>query len=314
VLRLFALAMLPACAEKSRVDALPQVEDPAVAVTARPVSASMTTNVFSPLWDSAFGNLVGYTAGDSAIVVLLSSFAANAGADTSLDASPANGTKVDVFGRSGLVGTATLAGLGRASDEEGCFEYSRGYLQGPSKPGWNVALPTGVATGLRLDELSNLHGADSSALVDQILRLASLIHHGEDSLWSDAKFIIEQGTRLRLPDATVITGSLSWMRPNSEHSARNYFVLGEAPTSGADTAWRLAYVHPNLAVPGDIAASGLDSEDEVGVAIAVETKSDSRPVLFLETRGNEVNGYAALGRKSPGVWRLVWNGPHEGGC
>ena len=312
---LLVLALPPGCAEKPRVDAIPTTDSREVVDTIKVVTArSAPTNPYAPLWDSAFGNLVGYNAGDSSIVVLLSSFGANSGADTSLDAAPANGAKVDLFGHSGLVGSGSLTGLGKASDEEGCFEFSRGRLKGTSPLNWAVAVPAGRARGLPLEELSHLHGADSAILVSQILRLATLIPRGDDSLWTDAKFLIEQGTRLRLSDATVITGTLTWLRPNAEHWARNYFVLGEMPGAVRDSASYLAYVHPNLAVSGDSAASGLDSEDEVGVATAVETTSDSRPVLFLETRGNEVNGYAALGRMAPGRWKLVWNGPHEGGC
>jgi hypothetical protein len=308
------MAMLPACAEKPRAEQGARPDRPSVADTAGGASASAATSVFSPLWDSAFGKFVGYNSGDSTAVVLLSSFAANSGADTTLDASPANGARVDLFGRGGLVGSATLGGLGKASDAEGCFEYSRGHVQGASQLHWHVVLPAGSARGLKLEDLSTIHGADSSELVSQIMRLASMIHHKDDSLWRDAKFSIEQGTRVELADAIVVSGSLTWLRPDAEHSARDYFVVGEAPASTPNAGWRLAYVHPDFGVPGDSTASGLDLEDEVFVASAVETKSNSRPVLFLGTRGNEVNGYAAIGRTAPGVWRLVWNGPHEGGC
>jgi len=315
-LPLLLFAILAGCAEAPRDHAASDTASQTVAETVgKPNAPASPTNPFAPLWDSAFGNLVGYNAGDSSIVVLLASFAANVGADTTLDASPANGTNVDLFGRTGIVGSATLAGLGKASDEEGCFEYSRGRLQGRIPLRWDVALPVGTARGLALEDLSQLRGADSAALVTQILSLGAMVRHREDSLWTDAKFVIEQATRLKLSDATVITGSLTWLRPNPEHWARDYFVLGEASAAGQDSgSVRLAYVHPNLGVPGDSTASGLDSEDEIGVSTAVETKADSRPVLFLETRGNEANGYAALGRIAPGRWRLVWNGPHEGGC
>ena len=310
-----ALIGLAACSETPRVDATRDASRLQIVSTTASVNPSTAqSNSYRPLWDSAFGSLVGYSDGDTSIVVLLASFAANSGADTTLDASPANGVKVDLFGRRGHVGSAILADLGKASDEEGCFEYSRGGLVGAPQASWNVALPVGAARGLVVEDLSELRGADSAALVDQILRLAGMIRHGDDSLWKDAKYMIEQGTRLKLSDAVVITGSLTWLRPNPEHWARDYFILGEAAGAGPDAEWRLAYAHPNLAVPKDTTAFRLDSEDEIGVSTAVETKSDSRPVLFLETRGNEVNGYAAIARKAPGVWAVSWNGPHEGGC
>jgi hypothetical protein len=282
-----------------------------------PTTQPVASGLRSPTWDPAFGNLVGYSAGDSAIVILLPSFQDARGGDTTYDASSGNGAKLDLFGESGFVSSSTVDGLGKGSEEEGCFEFSRGRLVGPPGSKWSVALPAGVAIGLPVHDLESMHGADSAALTDRILRLFGMIPAANDTAWRSAALTIEEGTRLRLSDAAVVAARVMRMLPGPQHYAQTYFLIAESASTEKDSAdpnWRIAYVHPDRSNPTDTAASGLSIEDEVGVAAAVLMKADSMPVLMLETRGNEVNGYAALGRIKPAQWKVVWTGPHEGGC
>jgi len=151
--------------------------------------------------------------------------------------------------------------------------------------------------------------------VKQIEALAAELPGTRDSVWRGTPFMIDNATRLDLPDARVVAASVTQILPGEQHWAQNFFFVAESPTHSADAKiddWVLAYAHPGLSRTDS--TSGLDREDEVGVAAAVTSASDSLPLLLLETRGNEVNGYAALARVAPGRWRVVWRGPHEGGC
>ena len=270
-----------------------------------------------PSWDSAFGAFIGYYAGDSSVVVLLPSFADAHHADTtSFDASSANGTRVELFSAVGSVGSGVVGGLAKSSDDEGCFEFSRGHINGIGGERWAVALPAGSARPLSLRRLSSLHATDSASFVGQIVQLAGMLYAARDTEWRDAPFLVEDGAELSLSDARVIAASVMRMLPGPQHYSQNYFFVAESQqtSAGQTRDWQIAYVHPDRSNPPDTTRSGLDLEDEVGVAAAVTTRSDSMPVLLLETRGNEVNGYAAVGRAAPGRWRVVWSGPHEGGC
>lgn len=308
----FATAVTIACAEQQTVKA-----DSSEAVTAV-VSANQASpqpyEPLAPVWDSAFGSFVGYRNGDSTVVILLPSFSDGRSGDTTFDASSVNGSRLDLFGSRGFVANASVAGLGKLIEEDGCFAFSRGHLSVAPVATWSVAFPAGVATGLESKDLSAMSSADSAQLVSQVMQITPLIPGALDPAWKTAPFIVEGAARLGLSDTTVIAASVLRILPGPEHYAQHYFVVGETASGGASGSWRLAYVHPDRSNPADSTVSGLDTEDEVGVAAAVVTKSDSRPVLLLETRGNEVNGYAALGRVGAGRWKVVWGGPHEGGC
>jgi hypothetical protein len=286
----------------------PTVKAPAAALPAAPVAK----------WFRGFGPLVAYANDDTMAVVLLPTFQDARLDDTTFDAASANGVKVDLFGFSGLVDTAAvLSGFGKASYEEGCFQFSRGRVGGGFHGKWSVALPSGTARGLALERLSSLRGMDSTAFVDQIVALAAKIRGTRDTVWRGTPFMIDNATRVTLPDARVVAASVTQILPGDQHWAQNFFFVAEGPPPGSNVTtverWLLAYAHPGRSRT-DSVTSGLDREDEVGVAAAVISAADSLPVLMLETRGNEANGYAALGRVAPGRWQVVWSGPHEGGC
>ena len=268
--------------------------------------------VASPRWDSAFGSFIGFGA-DSELVVLLPTFTDSA--DTTADASVVNSSRVDLFGLTGHIGSATVRGLGKAKNDEGCFEFSRGQIDSPRR-GWSVAFPADKASGVAVERLASLHGPDSTQLADLIKALAATVPHAQDSIWRDWPINVEDAHRFTIPGANVVVGSTSRILPGGQHYAQKLFFVGERPeTAAAATPYRLAYSHSTAAFGiDDEAISGLPFEDEAGVDAVVTTKADSRPVILLETRGNEVNGFAALGRIAPGKWALVWLGPHEGGC
>lgn len=247
-------------------------------------------------------------------MVLLPTF--RDGADTTADASAVNSSAVDLFGLTGQTGSATVSGLGKARNDEGCFEFPRGQIDS-ARPGWSVALPVDRASGVALERLAALHGTDSAQLAEQIKALAATVPRAQDSIWRDWPFNVDDAYRFLIPGASVVIGSTSRILPGGQHYAQNLFFVGERPAEGADTAtpYRLAYSHSTAAFGiDDEAVSGLPFEDEAGVDAVVITKVDARPVILLETRGNEVNGFAALGRINPGRWAIVWRGPHEGGC
>lgn len=314
LIRAISLLGALACTESSHNAgaASPTKTDSATTTTTTSISSE------SAGWNAAFGRFIGYNTGDSTIVVLLPSFTDGRAGDTVFDASTANGAKVELFSGRGYAGSGTLAGLGKASYAEGCFEFSRGYVDGAMDNHWSVALPAGTAKTLPVSFLSALRGADSAALAQDILRAASMLPTAADSEWREAPFTIDEGTRLNLPGGIALFASVTRMLPGPQHYSQRYFFGVESQQHGAgaagDRVWQLSYVHPDRSNASDITASGLSSEDEVEVVAAIETNRDSMPVLILETRGNEANGYAALGRRAPAHWRVVWNGPHEGGC
>ena len=262
-------------------------------------------------WDTAFGPLIGY-GGDSTIVVLLPEF--NYTADTTFDAAKANGSRVDLFDGKGIVGNAVISGLGKSSDDGGCFEYSRGKLDQKNLH-WSVALPAGRATPIPMRELSELRGADSVAFVREIVALAETAPEAADSEWIGQPYMVEGAASFSLGATSVIAASGAQMISGPGHFARQFFVVGERAAADSAGNYTLAYRHPQgHSRPNATNVSGLDAEDEVGVDAALFMKSNSQPTMILETHGSEVNGYAALGRVAPGRWGVVWDGPHEGGC
>jgi hypothetical protein len=301
------------------IGACNEARPPASSDVAKPGPESQTASVQAAKWDSALGEFVGYGS-DTSVVVLLPSFSQGNLGDTIFDASRANGSKVDLFGPAGLVGSGVaVAGLGKSIDEDGCFEFSRGRVPA-GQARWSVALPAGRATGIPLEALSSLQGPDSLLLADQVKALAGTAPGAEDSRWRDWPFTIENAVRFKIADATIVVASTKRILPGGQHYSETIFFVGERPasTNGIPRDRRpfvLAYSHRTAAFGNDDKdQSGLPFEDEAGVDAAVITASNARPTLMLETRGNEVNGYAALGRLAPGRWGITWLGPYEGGC
>jgi hypothetical protein len=308
----FALAVVVvlSCKETGKT------EEPAAATKVSAAPAALT----SPSWDSAFGGFVGYRDDDSTIVVLLSTFSDRPTADTTYDASTVNGTTVDLFGSDGSVHSTSLRGLGKALYEEGCFSFPRGRMTPLRVAPWSVALPAGTATSIPLRRMRSLGAEDSTKLREQILTLARSVPGALDSIWRDLPITIDDAVLFEVDGGSVVAASTTRMLADEQHNAETMFFIGERPagTSTASASARpftLAYSRRRASFArNDETSGGLPVEDEAGAVAAVRTKSDSRPVLMLETRGNEANGYAALGRFAPGQWRVVWSGPHEGGC
>jgi hypothetical protein len=294
-------------------------QQPKVDIASAPLQSDALRASREPA-DTALGQVIGYRSGtDSSVAVLLASFAQSLVPDTLLDARAANGTRVDLFGSNGFVGSAVITNAGMASNEEGCYSLPRGQIS-PVQTGWEVALPSGRATGLPLVSLSDLHGSDSSEITESLSVLAQKAPGAQDTAWHGLKFTVENGVRLVLPGVTVVAATMTRMLPGPEHFADNIFLVGERAAASPDhiddkPELVLAYSHRTAAFGrDDWAESGLSFEDEPGVDAAVITKANGRPTFILETRGNEVNGYAALARVAPGHWKVIWNGGSEGGC
>jgi hypothetical protein len=291
---------------------------PKVDIATTPTSSGVPTASIIKR-DTALGEVIGYRAGDdTSVTVLLASFAESPLPDTLLDASAANGVKVDLFGPKGFVASAVIRGAGKAATTEGCFELPRGRIS-PGRGEWEVALSSGRATGLPLVSLSELQEKDSLELTEELFRLAATAPGAQDSTWRDQKWTVERAVRFTLGDAVVVAGSTLRMIPGPDHFSETTFVVGERAVSSDSLADKrpfvLAYSHRTAAFGRtDEGESGLAFEDEAGVDALVITKSNARPTLLLETRGNETNGFAALGRVAPGQWRIIWNGGSEGGC
>ena len=262
-------------------------------------------------WDSTFGAFVGYGS-DSGIVALLPSFADGL-PDSDYDARQVNGSRVDLFGERGYVASARISGVSKASEEEGCFMLPNGRLD-PVPPKWSVALPAGRATGIPVAGLGSLSGSDSVALASRIKDLAATVSHAQDSVWRELPFGIDYAGRFEVEGSAVVFAATTRILPGEQHYSQTIFFIGERPATASDSVpFRLAYSHRSFG-ESEETTSGLPREDEVGVAAAVLMKAGSRPTLLLETRGNEVNGFAAVRRIAPGKWAVTWVGPHEGGC
>ena len=166
--------------------------------------------------------------------------------------------EVELFSRSGRVGTARLTVEDAPRVEQGCTAWPVARLtltDGPSIAPWTAAFAAGRVTPIALDSIEGLSPRDSARMAIDLTRLASGLPNDTVATFRGLPFVVLRAWRTKGLDTEFLVATLI-RRVNQEDSPREERLVVVIDQTGPDARqWTVAW-HER--------ASG--SEDELVVA------------------------------------------------
>lgn len=252
--------------------------------------------------------------GDRAMVVLPQMSDSMLADTASLAAMPIElgamtGASLELFGRSGQAGTATVATADEASLAEGdaCTAWPSLALTAVSSGGsWTVALGAGRATAISLDSVDILSGPDSARMTAEVSRLASMLPHDTVPAFRGLPFAVRNVRRFS-PAAGVSALVAEVVRKvNQEANPREERILLVAERDSGKTSGRYAVAYSER-------ASGTEEDVETtDVLAAVALGPERVPTLILRREYFEGSAYSLLERTGAKSWHVRWTSAYTG--
>lgn len=312
LLCVLSVALLSAC---ERAKSTVKTDSPAVVVTT-PTDSALPAPVARG-WNEDVGPVILVSSeDDGAARVLLPEATDSTLGDSAVVARRLEGSRVDLFARTGLVGNGSFSAAGpddepssKRDDKGGhCTSWpaARPVGEGATRGGWTVAFRAGHAVPLPLDSIETLTGADSAQLAATITRLASLLPDDTAKAFRGLPYSVRTARRFSPAPGVTAVVALVVRRVNLEANPREEHVLlvaerdGSKPTPTYETSY-----HERVAGDEDT----LESSDALA---AVGIGADRRPTIVLSRDFYDGTTYALLERAAPGRWRISWTSPYVG--
>ncbi|MGI9090915.1 MAG: hypothetical protein ACR2GG_07420 [Gemmatimonadaceae bacterium] len=259
-------------------------------------------------WDSAAGSaiIVAASGASDSVSILRPDFVEGRYSDTStFDLRSISDTKLDLFGRSGRFGSATLQSGVSKRRGVGCTAWPAGHIvRGREVPGWRVALETGRAESMSIDSLAGMSAPDSARLVSALVQAATLSTGRSDSVFVGVPFLARRVYRLQLQGTDVVAASLQRSIPSEANPREEQlFVIAERPTT-SDSAYHIAFLRHSAG--GEVPAQVTD------VLTAVVLRANHRPALIVSNEYEDGGSIGLIERVSPGRWRETWKSGYTG--
>ena len=287
----------------------PPAADSTAAVSPPPVidTGGVTTSLNG--WTSSAGRVL-FVAGESpqAAAAVYPQPGGELTDSTAFDESAVTDARVDLFSRTGAVGSGSVAG-GFESERRECASWPIVRIlpdeRIPSGATWTIALRAGAATALPARSVSAMTVADSAEVTKEVLRLASLIpsdpSHPFHGLPFSARTIVrfEPGPEVEALVSDVVRRISTEADPREEHT----LIVAERD-SGSAGRYSLVY-HERTAGPEETVVA---SDALAMLAIGPER----RPTMVLSRDDGSGTVYALLERTGPGRWAVRWTSAHAG--
>jgi len=211
--------------------------------------------------------------------------------------------RLDLFSRSGKVGSARLTVEGAPTVERGCTAWPVARLTQQtsmsSSPtvGWTAAFAAGRITPIPLDSIEGLTPRDSARLAADLTRLASALPDDTSQTFRGLPFVVLRAYRARALDTTFVVATLA-RRVNQEADPKEERLVMVVDAPGDDARnWNVAW-HER--------AAGHEEELVVAEPLLAYRPTTSRDVHLLFGRDDGIAlGAAVLARGARG-WRVQW--------
>jgi len=209
---------------------------------------------------------------------------------------------LDLFGRSGLVGTSILAP--GASDAHGdCAAWPVSHISA-IKSKWSVGLESGRALPIFLDSLEAMRSTDSSQFVTNVIRLAADLKVTHDSIFSSVPFVVQRAYRFRTENIEGIVALVQRNIPTEANPRSDYTTFIAERPIGANEPYHIAYQKRT--------AGGDDQTVVVSVLAAVTLVRTHQPILIVRYEMAEGEMVGFIERIHPGAWRATWTSDYSG--
>lgn len=316
-LRHSALAGLLSClafAACTRPDAEPATDTPVADTVAQSDTSAAGVDLRGWTEDAGPALLVADEAGER-MAVVLPRFSDSMLADSTLpqdlpiELAAVAGSAVDLFGRSGRAGTATVSAADELSIPEAgaCTAWPSLSMSG-TPPGrtWTVGLTSGRATAIPLDSADVLAGADSARLTAEVSRIASSLPNDTVPAFRGLPFAVRSVRRFNpAPGVSALVAEVV-RRVNQEANPREERILLVAERDSGRTTGRYERAYSER-------ASGTEEDVETTDVLAALALGPARtPTLVLRREYFEGSAYALLERTGPRNWRVRWTSAYAG--
>lgn len=209
--------------------------------------------------------------------------------------------RVDLFSRSGIVGSARLTVEAPPRVDPGCTAWPVARLSvdaaGAALPPWTAAFAAGRAHPILLDSIEGLASRDSSRLVIDLTRLASGLRDDTVATFKGLPFVVLRAWRSKGLSTEFVVATLA-RRVNQEDSPKEERLVLVVDQTGSDARqWTVAW-HER--------ASGREEELVVAEPLLAFRLGRADDVNLLFGRDDGVAlGAAVLSRAARG-WHVMW--------
>ena len=219
------------------------------------------------------------------------------------------GDTVELFGRTGRVGTGILGAADEVSttDGESCTAWPSLSLsaQASGAP-WTIALGAGRSAAIPLDSVDILSGVDSARMTAEVSRLASILPNDTTAAFRGLPFAVRTVRRFSpAPGVSALVAEVV-RKVNQEANPREERILIVAERDSGKTSGRYAVAYSER-------ASGTEEDVETTDVLAALGLGPARtPTLVLRREYFEGSAYALLERTGPKSWRVRWTSAYAG--
>ena len=288
-----ALAGATGCERKppiARTDTTAQKNDSTADATQTPVAGSGWNDAAGPVL------LVQGETRDEAIVLLPDD--RDSAAVARLRALGEQGANVSLFGRGGASLSGQLGAAPTTSDPECRLWPLRGVHGEGSTNAWAVGFVGGQTSALALDSVAVLSSRDSTALVAEASRLASMVTAITDPSFQGLRFTAHDIRRFEVaPGVQAIVAHLV-RKVNQEANPQEEqtLLIAERDSGVTSGPYHLVYAER---------VHGLEEQSTMPEVIA-GIRIGGRPALIVARDSDAGIAYALLERVGPKRWRIRW--------
>ena len=210
---------------------------------------------------------------------------------------------VDLVGRVGAVGVATLTPTTRTAGAAECRSWPAGRIK-PRRAGWRVGFPAGRVAAISLDSIEAMPSADSAALARSIAQNVSTLPLESDSDFRGLPFRVRSAHTFRVDSiqgviADVVRSVNEEANPRLEH----LFVIGERAV-GASGRYKIAFFSR---------AAGAEDDAEITELLALVLIGPKRvPTAVVNVQYDEGGQLGLIERTGPGEWDFRWHSAYTG--
>ena len=280
-------------------------------VTATPPKAAVVDSQRPPTasgWDTTAGPvlLVASERPDAAIIVFPEVQGEHAAAELQFDTTALRGSTAALFSRAGEIRSGTLGDGTAPAEEEDCAGWPMLRVSSPSGTvaPWSIGLVGTRIVPIALDSIGSLSVADSSGLVAEVARLASMVPVRESATrLRGLPFSVRDVRRFRTGAGTDVVVAHVVRRVHEEANPfeeRTLLIAERDSSQRPNVRGRYAIAFYQRTVGHE---ETLEGSEVLG---AFTQRNTSRPTLVVARESEGGVRYTLIERSSVRTWRVKW--------
>ncbi|HET7583979.1 MAG TPA: hypothetical protein VFK13_03675 [Gemmatimonadaceae bacterium] len=256
-------------------------------------------------WGVRLGKVLVVAGGDSAAVSVVLPARLSLEDTISVDTRALDGTAVDLFAPTGLVGHGRLADVSISAEGPRCPDWPSGLVAPEgitgALPSWTFGLPANRAHPIPMQPLESLPQSDSARLAAELTRIASVL--STDSVFRGIPFVVRVAYRFTpVTGKTAVVAELTRRLPQEAAPQEEHLLLVAERDS---TAQRFGPAYWSRSSGSETEVTGTE------ILGAVNLPSVGHPILLLDAVHYEGDVYVVLERTEQG-WTRRWESPYAG--